>query len=335
MIIRGGRIAWLDFVRGVTICLVVLWHAFLAAQLLGPIPTPVKLGNYALQGLRMPLFFFCSGMLAYWGLRKSWDEIVRGRIGIMLWVILVWTCLSYAFDSLITLNPWSGHLDVASAFWLPAGNLWFIYALLLVTIFAKSVRELPIVLQLALTAGLHLLFNLIVTIDGALTQSHAVEALARYAPIFFMAGIWLSPVVQRLVEEEKVSAAGITMFVAAALGAMAAKYALPDIPYAVVAAPIVAATIAIAARYGEHIVGFGPLQALGRCTLEVFLIHQFVIAGAYAILSEIGLSNGLVALVVIFASALGVSVLAIRTMSQPGLIWLLRPPRFRQKAMPA
>ncbi|WP_299841033.1 acyltransferase family protein [uncultured Jannaschia sp.] len=335
MINRGGRIAWLDFVRGITICLVVLWHAFLAAQLLGPIPTPVKFGNYALLGLRMPLFFFCSGMLAYWGLRKSWDEIVRRRIGIMLWVILVWTCLSYAFDNVVTLNPWSGHLDVASAFWLPAGNLWFVYALLLVTIFARSVRDFPIVLQLPLTAGLHLLFNLLGTIDAALTQSTAFDAVARYAPIFFMAGIWLSPVVQRLFEEEKVSAAGIAAVAAVALCAMGAKYALPDIPYAVVAAPIVAATIAVAARYGEHIVGFGPLQALGRCTLEVFLAHQFVIAAVYAVLVQIGLSNGLVALAVIFPAALGVSVLAMRVMSQPGLNWLLRPPQVRRKPMAA
>ena len=85
----------------------------------------------------------------------------------MLWVIILWTSISLVFEMIgFHLYPWSNYPSFPNGynFPVPFGNLWFVYALLILSAYAALISKLPTLLQIVLTLflsfAMHLLLKL-------------------------------------------------------------------------------------------------------------------------------------------------------------------------------
>ncbi|MEL7540907.1 MAG: acyltransferase family protein, partial [Pseudomonadota bacterium] len=75
------RLAHIDAAKGVSIFLVVYWHAV----------DDRLVFNEALWMLRMPLFFFVSGLFAAKALELDWRAFLSNKVGNILYLYVFWT----------------------------------------------------------------------------------------------------------------------------------------------------------------------------------------------------------------------------------------------------
>jgi surface polysaccharide O-acyltransferase-like enzyme len=118
------RIDWLDTAKGISILLVVFWHAIMATKSAGFVVSPVyALINAPLLLIRMPLFFSASGMVI--GGRPKLDKasFFLKRIWTPLWLYVLWTIIYVIAQHRPVEQLIEGIYD-------PRFHLWFIWALL-------------------------------------------------------------------------------------------------------------------------------------------------------------------------------------------------------------
>ena len=131
-----SRLEWLDAMRGFTMLLVVAYHV---AQTSFQMPLKQSASMPFLVLLRMPLFFFVSGFLAYsrqavWG-GGQWFRAVLKKSRVQLLPPVVFMLL---FALLMSKHPWEAWLRMLQ---LPTkGGYWFTWTLLLMFVFYFSVE---------------------------------------------------------------------------------------------------------------------------------------------------------------------------------------------------
>lgn len=156
------RLHWVDAGKGLSILLVVLYHATEWTQAAGfdlPILTYV---NEALTDLRMPVFFFLSGLFAAKWIAGTWRALWNSKITLFSWVYLLWSLLELPAkwlgmavltdkigDDFLTRQA----LVIAAIPFRASGSLWFIWALVLFFVVAKLTARWPLWLQLGLAAA--------------------------------------------------------------------------------------------------------------------------------------------------------------------------------------
>ncbi len=325
------RIAWLDVARGGAILLVIVWHSYLAADTIGPVQPAIQILNQKLTTVRMPLFFFCSGILAFWGLNRSWKTVLSGRVWTMIWIYLVWSTLTLVMDQFYATSPWHAEPQRLSGFlWLPYGNQWFVYALILVTLFARAMFHLSLAAQIALVGAAQLGLSLwSPRFEGYTTNiEHLVAIMASYGLVFFMLGLWLAGTVLRMFNDDRRSVIGLL----AGLGLWTAIYLTEEamsiqVPAKLEAACGVVAALAFASIISRVRSVRQPLQWVGQRTLEIFVCHQFIVGLATLACLRAGVSPSLSFVAITAATcATAISLAWITSTAGPRL--LFRPPKF-------
>ena len=319
---QGPRILWIDAVRGVTISLVVLLHAavilvvWFPAVESGPLE-PLMESIQFLRLVRMPAFFFCSGLVFSFAIARGWNWFLRRRLRFALWVVTVWTGISLAVEGAgLHLYPQSAtpFVPAGQLLWVPYGNLWFIYAMLLVSALALLLRPLPLPVQ-----------HLAVLVLGLAAMSVDLEAglppglqllaggLTQDALVFFMLGVWWGPALVRLLNNPRAALAA--QFILPAIGLIILDRFAPTgiwLPVLVMLPMTVGFLAAIRTLSGWE-PGARLFAAIGRRSLEVFLLHQFFLAAVFALLQRFAPGIGPVeALPVLWLVPLAGSVLAAR-----------------------
>ena len=325
---RGGaaqtqRILWIDAVRGVTISLVVLLHAavvlvvWFPAVESGPLE-PVMKGIQFLRLVRMPAFFFCSGLVFSFAIVRGWSWFLRRRMRFALWVVTVWTGISLAVEAAgLHLYPQSAtpFVQAGQLFWVPYGNLWFIYAMLSVSALALVLRPLPLPVQ-------HLAVLLIglaaMSVDNTGLPAGLrllAGGLAQDALVFFMLGVWWGPALVRLFDNRRAALAAL--FILPAAGVIILRQFTPAgiwLPVLVMLPMTVGFLAAIRILSGWQ-PGARLFAAIGRRSLEVFLLHQFFLAATFALLRHAFPGIGPVAaLPLLWLAPLAASMLAARVL---------------------
>jgi len=336
------RIVWVDIARGMAICLVVLHHSVVAVRQVGEIGETASLANGLVKDMRMPLFFFCSGLLASWGIAKPWTTVLMNQGLVLVWLILLWTVLHAALQQIIPVNPWAPPPDPRFLFITPYMNLWFIYAILLLTLLMRALTARRIVTQIVVILALNVPFVLAYrTFEDSLINSPAglkllVDNLATYAILYFAAGCWFAPIILALFRTKRRI---IVLFPLAVL-VWCAELARADIPAIDFHLPrIIAgipdvflglATAALLSLWGPTRVIFAWL---GTRTLEIFLFHSVLVGLAFMLIEPLGITSAGAALLLLFGFGLVGSIAAEQVTRLARLNFLFRPPeRVREYA---
>lgn len=183
------RVTWADIAKAISIILLVIWTT---------VGDSVYI-NELLILVRMPLFFFVSGLFAYRAVVEA-DLIpfLRDRVSNLVYLFVLWTWLLFITTRMVShylwgtpMAPWK-QLEI---FWNVPMTIWFLYALGIAFFVARLVRGLPIVL---VSAVLFAAYCVAVWI-GDWRDMGFLDRFVRLFP-FFWVGLVARPLVAMMVE---------------------------------------------------------------------------------------------------------------------------------------
>ncbi|HLI93348.1 MAG TPA: acyltransferase, partial [Puia sp.] len=165
-VLQKNRLAWVDYLRGIAILLVVYRHVLLGIQNSGYVlPAAYLNANIMFFSFRMPLFFILSGIFISGSLaRKSLGRIVYSKFELLLYPYLIWATVQ------ITIQIFASHytnanrtaFDYLYIFYQPEkiDQFWYLPALFnstIVYLFTKTKLNLRGWMQLLLGLTLYFL----------------------------------------------------------------------------------------------------------------------------------------------------------------------------------
>lgn len=266
-----ARVPWIDTGRGIAIVLVALFHATNWLFDAGFDLQVWKDVNETLSSLRMPLFFTLSGVFAPKWVHAAWRALWRSKLSLFLWVFLLWETIGSAVFLLGLQMKDVGFsiprtvLALAISPVQPRFELWFIWALALFFVVAKLTARVPRAVQLGVSAAVAM-----VALAGVFDVNVGWNGFAKYY-FFFLAGIYLKPVVIRFGE---VSRWWLLALVLAGWAAISAALVLLDLR------GIVGLYFlnCVAGVFGGVVLSrllqrVTLLRHLGRNTLPIYLTH--------------------------------------------------------------
>ncbi|MGO1523888.1 MAG: acyltransferase family protein [Nesterenkonia sp.] len=131
----GGRIQWIDMLRGIAVLLVVVLHGADIPYLNGNGVEEWAQVNRYLEPFRMPLLMFLSGILLPRSLAKPLRLYAWGKFAAILWPLLLWILLFGLFI-------YQGGIE-SPAFWRSGGDyLWFLTALTICYLIGVGLKPL-------------------------------------------------------------------------------------------------------------------------------------------------------------------------------------------------
>lgn len=321
------RVAWVDVAKGLSVALVVWHHVANALTAQGWGPDVLRDTSAGLGIVRMPLFFLASGIFATRTLAGPWRRVLERRVLFFAWLYVLWVVVRYVWFAVLAhgldLGAWPSPVRIATQLAVPDSALWFIHALAVFALLARATRRGPPAVRIGAAAILSAL------VGGGLLDvgSYAWRSMALNL-VFFVVGVDLSRGVRR-------AAAALTgrraWVVAAGATALVAALGASDVAH-VPGSRLVTSAVALVAGVGlaNLRAGRGP-QWLGSRTLEVYLVHGFVIgllariaalAGLGALPAWVGVGLALAVTAAAVAASLAVAG-GLRALGAP---WLFAPP---------
>lgn len=291
------RVVWADAAKGACIVLVVLWHVtrkdYLQVDWDVRLPVEGAWGHLSmvLLPVRMPLFFFVSGLFAVRLLDRPWREVLTRRVAPLLYLFVLWTLvhtvlfrLTPGFDTEVADDP----LALLAGLTVSPGNLWYLLALPLYVAVARATRAHP-----------HL------ALGGAFALATAAALLAAHLPgnrygllanlPFFLLGTRRVRPSRRVV---LALAVGFLVAVTAWQAGLVPQLFRPALGVLGVAAGVAAAV---------PLSRFGWLTAIGQRTLPVYVLHLPLVALAGLVSPHLGGSAVLAAAYPLLVTALVVA----------------------------
>lgn len=262
----AARVAWADTAKAISILLLVFWTA---------VGDRLHL-NEMLILVRMPLFFFVSGLFAFRAVTgPSWTEFLRDKVGNLLYLYALWVGLLFLATD-VALHLVNGRpLDpgrLLTIFWDPELNIWFLYALALAFLVARLARRLPVALVFAAAAALYLLS----VASGEWRHLPFLDRLARLFPFFWLGLVGL-PLVARLVERlHPWWPAPAALFLALSWAVYGSPLdGLGVLTFAITLVGI-AALLLLARRLAARRWAW-PLAVVGASTLYIYVTHKIAL----------------------------------------------------------
>ncbi|HET6252711.1 MAG TPA: acyltransferase [Puia sp.] len=134
-VLQKSRLAWVDYLRGIAIVLVVYRHVLLGLQNSGmAIPHAYLDANIMFFSFRMPLFFILSGIFISGSLaKKSLGRIIYSKFELLLYPYLIWSVIQITIQ-LFASRYTNAHRTVADyldIFYQPKNidQFWYLPAL--------------------------------------------------------------------------------------------------------------------------------------------------------------------------------------------------------------
>lgn len=133
------RVDWLDFAKGASVLLVVVFHASIALDSHDLTNAFYWKANTLLVPVRMPVFFVASGVFAAAALSRGWADVLSRKVYHFLYIFVLWSVIHLAYS---TLAPFMTTPRLHA--WLvfpvsPSSVLWFVWALAIYFVLAKLV----------------------------------------------------------------------------------------------------------------------------------------------------------------------------------------------------
>lgn len=271
------RVGWVDAAKGVAVLLVVLTHAYSYAKVIGADLSWWQLVNNVFSTMRMPLFFMLAGLFAPSWIRRSWAELLRGKVLLLMWVYAVWVLIRFAFfaavPNLVAPNESAALWRLLiQAVWSSTPT-WFLYALAVFFVGAKLLTSTPAWLQIGGSA----LVSVIFLADWITLPSSLWTGLAEYF-VFFLLGVHGSQVIRRWAGSRigrSVALASTPVWLAiTTLAVSAGWWTFPGARFALALAALPAGV-----GLGIMLSRLRPLRYIGQHTMPVYLGHTLVQGG--------------------------------------------------------
>jgi uncharacterized membrane protein YcfT len=280
------EIAWVNSLKGACILLVVLYHVVLPgyAEMMTHLTAgflPAKLwiafNNY-LSPLRMPAFFFVSGLLAANAIvNRDWKQVFTSRVTNLFYLYFLWGVIQWLMINGVSGEIMGDHLsDNVNAAWaatplefiklmlLAMSSSWYLYALGLFFLFAKLFRKQK---EVMLLVAIVLNYAAIVkAIPG-----WGPESLSQYF-IFFLFGAFYSSTMIRWSEWHRSNIVPWTI-----LGALTAVHALMGMPKSLFLCVIAILFCIALFRMLNHYFSMRWLNWIGKNTLQIYVLHRIFI----------------------------------------------------------
>lgn len=334
---------WVDALRGACIIAVVLFHVtiwqFLPAVEGSPlIASAWETLNLVLGGIRMPVLLAISGFLAGNRIREGFrSPRALVRAGNTYYLYFIWTALLGVFywtlndetmrHAFIGLGPFMKELIV------PTTPLWFIFALSTYTITLVFLRHINARVILAMLA--------VLTVATISIGEDTVLGLGIKIPqyfVFFAIGVyssqWLTARARSTSPLQMVILA-MALCVALALSPLVVHPLFDGSVFlmrGIIAVEFSFALVGAITRHWTRITSI--LAALGRRTLEIYVLHIILVFAATAVIKSLVLSHvlSIPAVAMIWPAMMTVAIIAVSIgiriiTDRARLTWIFNPPR--------
>lgn len=158
---QSGRVAWVDYAKGLCIILVVMLHVTHDyAMAVGSEGWLHAVDEFA-RPFRMPDFFLLSGLFLSLSINAPWREFIDRKVVHFAYFYLVWLLIQQSItEPQLLLQP-ADFLTVFLWAWVdPVNTLWFVHMLAIFFVVTRLLRAAPVPLILGLAAALQLAFAL-------------------------------------------------------------------------------------------------------------------------------------------------------------------------------
>jgi uncharacterized membrane protein YcfT len=267
------RTEWIDFAKGVSIVLVVLFHTTIAMDKYNLTHDRYWLANSLFSSVRMPLFFLVSGILARSAIQRDWRELFQRKILFFIYIFVLWSLLHLTWNRLIPVFPSPEPSAWITFIYSPTTVLWFIWALAFYFIVAKAGLAIgktgvfvgALVISTAAYAGMFRFEN------------YAHENVLQFLP-FFLYGAWFSQglLSTPLFSHRATLVIAVPVFLLAFFAIY--KHMLPQALEHVALLPLaplgIVAAISLAVAACRSSVGKAIPVYLGKNTLPIYVAHS-------------------------------------------------------------
>lgn len=345
----GGRIAWLDLARALTILLVVVYHVAVGA---GAVLMPDEesgagqwwsTANLMLRPVRMPLFFLIAGILAAGAVSRPWNRSLRPRVLDLWWPYLLWSgiFLVTAWIRYAPQDPAGYMLDQVVRTFTAAGPYWFIGVLPLFFLIARLGRRHPwamLLLGAVLYAATWPIGHALSSIEAV--PPPVVSGLGRVTSnaVWYLAGLALRTQILSFAQRAPL-VLGIAGMCAYGLCASFLQWGEPAVlleRLALAAATIsgMGAAVALTPRLARILALDRMGRYLSRRTLVIYLVHPLVINLVVVLHRDTALgdllagtwASAVLLVPVVTATAVLAALGVDRIVSRWGPSWLLSAP---------
>lgn len=283
---KQDEILWINTLKGACILLVVLYHTVLPGfegtmkyLSAGGFPAEIWVQfNTVLSPLRMPAFFFVSGLLATNGiLNRPWKQVFTSRITNLFYLYILWGFIQWwsivGISTEITGQRISQNLNAAYAgslfeflklTFLAMSTSWYLYGLGLYFLFAKLFHKQKITLLAVAVVLNYLAVEKIIPYWGP-------QSVAQYF-LFFLLGAFWSQTMLRLSEWRREN-----MLPWAALAALSGLHIIFGLDKSLFLCILAVLASVAACRWLNAHFRMTFLNWIGRNTLQIYVIHRIFI----------------------------------------------------------
>ncbi|MGG6099531.1 acyltransferase family protein [Pantoea allii] len=280
------HIAWINTLKGICILLVVLYHTVLPGfentlkdLSAGVFPAEMwVLFNRLLSPLRMPAFFFVSGLLASNAIiNRPWKHITTSRITNLFYLYLVWGAIQWwsivGISTEITGQRISQNLNAAYAgslaefltlTFLAMSTSWYLYGLAIYFLCAKLFQRYKVPLLVAATLLNYLAVEKVIPFWGP-------QSLAQYFVFFILGTFWCTQML-RLSEWRRENS--LPWLLLALVAGLHGLFGVDKRLFVSVLAILI--SIAVCRRLNQ-ISSMAWLNWMGRHTLPIYVLHRIFI----------------------------------------------------------
>ncbi|WP_079417644.1 acyltransferase family protein [Thiomonas intermedia] len=289
---QTARTDWVDAAKGIGIVLVVYGHVARGLHTAGLYPDDraFALVDDVIYSFHMPLFFLLSGLFFQPSLdRYGARRLIGNKVDTLLYPYFLWSLIQGGIQMMLR-----GSTSTSITFgelvripWQPLDQFWFLYALFfIVVLFGVSLSWGP---RGPVAWGLMALL-LIAYITGLNPPVPALSYIAHYG-VFFAAGVLLAPHLRWLARLHghagaALAAAGLFLGLQATFHVVA--------PWMGLGRGLAAFLLAMGSIFCVMLLAqavkpapLGGLQALGRHSLGIYLMHILFASGTRIMLSRV------------------------------------------------
>ena len=321
MSIEQNRVQWVDFAKGLSIILVVSTHSMFPNAESVLFSDAILFFNSIVVQVRMPLFFFISGLFIHKAMSRDVRSFFKLKISHLLYLYVLWSVIRYFTSIVPEYFLLGGSKDdlysILTIFYSPPSTLWFIYAILIFMVVTRFTKSAPVI-SFCIAILLHLSVSQL-GIEGFL------KSILTYYPFFF-AGFLFSKSTMRTFNNFRFNYL-LFPFIYFAVVIVALNYEWTQTRLSLlflgIGGVIAGCTIASAL---SRISIFSWLGYVGRNTLPIYLMHFLPIGVLRIVLPSVIPYQPFLAAFIMISSGIVIPLIVTKISKKLGVNWLFEAP---------